>query len=197
MGSGNEQEYTVYKSRKRRTKRKVSPSVVDTLTVETLSPTCKSDEDKDNTPKAISNIIRMRWHNDMISVHNKRVKMGIIQPGPYTNIQRSSSGPLGPLGPNGPAGPAGPAGHLGPNGLAGPAGPNGHLYPPGLCSFSEPSSPIKFFENSTSARLFQIAQQYPPEYIPVPVMRPYMIPLYPDKEFYDGHGFIPSEFLSQ
>ena len=112
----------------------------------------------------------MRWHNDMISVHNKRVKMGLSQPGPYTNIQRSSSGPLGPA---------------------------GHLYPPGLCSFSEPSSPIKFFENSTSARLFQIAQQYPPEYIPVPVMRPYMIPLYPDKEFYDGHGFIPSEFLSQ
>ena len=179
MGSGNEQEYTVYKSRKRRTKRKVSPLVIDTPTVEILSPTCKSDEDKDNTPKAISNIIRMRWHNDMISVHNKRVKMGLIQPGPYTNIQRSSSGPLGPAGPNG---------HL---------GPNGPIYPPGLCSFSEPSSPIKFFENSTSARLFQIAQQYPPEYIPVPVMRPYMIPLYPDKEFYDGHGFIPSEFLSQ
>ena len=189
MGSGNEQEYTVYKSKKRRTKRKVSPLVIDTPSVET---TCKSDEDKDNTPKAVSNIIRMRWHNDMISVHNKRVKMGLIQPGPYTNIQRSSSGPLGPLGPNGPLG---PAGHLGPN------GPNGPIYPPGLCSFSEPSSPIKFFENSTSARLFQIAQQYPPEYIPeyipVPVMQPYMIPLYPDKEFYDGHGFIPSEFLSQ
>ena len=167
MGSGNEQEYTVYKSRKRRTKRKVSPLVIDTPSVET---TCKSEEDKDNTPKAVSNIIRMRWHNDMISVHNKRVKMGLSQPGPYNNIQRSSSGPIGLC---------------------------GSRYPPGLCSFSEPSSPIKFFENSTSARLFQIAQQYPPEYIPVPVMKPYMIPLYPDKEFYDGHGFIPSEFLSQ
>ena len=182
MGSGNEQEYTVYKSKKRRTKRKVSPLVIDTPSVET---TCKSDEDKDNTPKAVSNIIRMRWHNDMISVHNKRVKMGLSQPGPYTNIQRSSSGPIGLCGPPGPHGPPGPP------------GPHGPRYPPGLCSYSEPSSPIKFFENSTSARLFQIAQQYPPEYIPVPVMKPYMIPLYPDKEFYDGHGFIPSEFLSQ
>ena len=172
MGSGNEQEYTVYKGRRKRTRRKVTPLIIDTPNEETLSPTCKSDESKDNTPTAISNIIRMRWHNDMINVHNKRVKMGLCQPpGQYTGIQRSSSGPIN---------------HTVYNGNNGP---------PGLCGFSEPSSPIKFFENSTSARLFQIAQQNPSEYIPVPVMKPYMIPLYPDKEFYDGHSFIPSQFL--
>ena len=169
MGSGNEQEYTVYKGRRKRTKRKIAPLVIDTPTCEDTSPVCNSNED--NTPKAISNIIRMRWHNDMITVHNKRIKMGFCPSGHYTNIQRSSSGPIN---------------HTDYN------SPNG---PPGLCAFSEPSSPIKFFENSTSARLFQIAQQHPPEYIPVPVMKPYMIPLYPDKEFYDGHGFIPSQFL--
>jgi hypothetical protein len=140
MGSGNEQEYTVYKSKKRRSRRKPSPLVIEEV------EQCKTVED--NTPKVISDIIRMRWHNDMVSIHNKRIKLGFC-------------GPPGPPGPPGPE--------------------------------NEPSSPVKFFENSTSARLFQIAQQHPPDYVPVP----YMIPLYPEKEFYDGHGFIPSQFLVQ
>ena len=98
--------------------------------------------------------------------------MGFCKPsGKYIGIQMSSSGPIN---------------HTVYDGNNGP---------PGLCGLYEPSSPIKFFENSTSAILFQIAQQHPSEYIPVPVMKPYMIPLYPDKEFYDGHGFIPSQFL--
>lgn len=63
-------------------------------------------------------------------------------------------------------------------------------HPPGL------PSPVKFFENSKSARFFQIAQQHSDEYIPVPSMQPYMVPLFPDKEFYNAHGFIPSQFLS-
>ena len=158
MGSGNEQEYTVYKSKKRRSRRKPTP-----LVIEEVEP-CKTDEDK--TPKVISDIIRMRWHNDMVSVHNKRIKMGLCNPGP----------------PGNPC-PPGPSGNPCPPG------------PPGLCTLpvDELSSPVKFFENSTSARLFQIAQQHPPDYVPVP----YMIPLYPDKEFYDGHGFIPTQFLVQ
>jgi hypothetical protein len=62
--------------------------------------------------------------------------------------------------------------------------------PPGL------NSPIKFFKDSKTARLFKIAQQHPDEYIPVPSMQPYLVPLYPDKEFYNGNGFIPSDFLT-
>ena len=153
MSSGNEQEYTVYKSRRRKTRRKLTPLVVEEHSKENVINSASSVDMEDNTPKAISSIIRMRWHNDMVSIHNKRVKMGLCPPD--------------------------------------------NVCPPGLCAFPEPSSPVKFFENSTSTRLFQIAQQHPPEYIPVPMLRPYMVPLYPDKDFYEGNGFIPSQFLVQ
>ena len=144
MSSGTEQEYVVYKNKKKRSRR--NRSVVVTPLVVQEAPSTPSDSSISSVEKedsdVISNIIRMRWHNDMISIQNTRKMFGL------------------------------------------PA--NGRL---------EPQSPVKFFENSKTARMFQIAQQYPSEYIPVPVMQPYMVPLYPNKEFYDGHGFIPSQFL--
>ena len=161
MGSSNEHEYTtVYKGKRKRSRRKVTPIITEEETVEPEKLHC---ELRNNTPKVISEIIRMRWYNDMVQTHNMRVKMGL----------------------NNPHGPSGPSGPSGPHGL------NSHPVPYG------PSSPVRFFENSTSARLFQIAQQYPQEYIPHPTMQQFVVPLYPDKEFYDGNGFIPSRFLVQ
>ena len=176
MGSGNEQEYTVYKGRRKRARRKVTPLIVDDLDLGTNETNgasnvngennCNSDNSENNTPKAIQDIIRIRWHNDLVSTRHKSIKIGMCSIDTphdgYENCKVCASNATCNV-----------------------------SHPPGI------PSPVKFFENSTSARLFQIAQQHPPEYIPVPVMKPYMIPLYPDKEFYDGHGFIPSHFLVQ
>jgi len=177
MGSGNEQEYTtVYKGKRKRSRRKVTPIITEEETVEPEKLHCElrnnTEEDKDNTPKVISEFIRMRWYNDMVQTHNMRVKMGLNNSSaanypPGINISSNhkplNSHPVHPV----------------------------HPVPRG------PSSPVRFFENSTSARLFQIAQQHPQEYIPHPAMQEFVVPLYPDKEFYEGNGFIPSQFLVQ
>jgi hypothetical protein len=184
MSSGTEQEYVVYKNKKRRTRR--NKGVVTPLVVEEAprSTPCERTDiassingaEKENND-VISKIIRMRWHNDMVNVYNTRKKFGLSSDG-------FPRGPFGPPGPPGPVGPPCPPG---------PPGPVGHHCPPGPPGLQ---SPVKFFENSSTARMFQIAQQHPHEYVPVPAMQPYMIPLYPDKEFYEGHGFIPSQFLA-
>ena len=198
MGSGNEQEYTVYKGRRKRARRKVTPLIVDDMDLGTSEASgsgasgsggsggsrvngasrvngvngtknYNSDNSENNTPKAIQDIIRIRWHNDLVSTRHNRIKMGKCSINtintPHDGYENCS--------------------------VCISNASNAVSHPPGI------PSPVKFFENSTTARMFQIAQQHPPEYIPVPVMKPYMIPLYPDKEFYDGHGFIPSQFLVQ
>ena len=193
MGSGNEQEYTVYKGRRKRARRKVTPLIVDDMDLGTSGASgsggsggsrvngasrvngvngtknYNSDNSENNTPKAIQDIIRIRWHNDLVSTRHNRIKMGKCSINtintPHDGYENCS--------------------------VCISNASNAVSHPPGI------PSPVKFFENSTTARMFQIAQQHPPEYIPVPVMKPYMIPLYPDKEFYDGHGFIPSQFLVQ
>lgn len=189
MGSGNEQEYTtVYKGKRKRSRRKVTPIITEEETVEPEKLHCElrnnTEEDKDNTPKVISEIIRMRWYNDMVQTHNMRVKMGLNNSSaanyPHGINISSNHKPLN--------------GHL-----VHPVHPvhlvhHGHPVHPVPCG---PSSPVRFFENSTSARLFQIAQQHPQEYIPHPAMQQFVVPLYPEKEFYEGNGFIPSQFLVQ
>ena len=184
MSSGNEQEYVVYKNKKRRSRRQrtavVTPLVVEEAPHSTTSETTENESSINSVEKensdVISNIIRMRWHNDMVAVQNTRKMFGLPADGgsvhPSAQLPQGMSEFPGPQSPQGPPGPPGPPGLL------------------------EPQSPINFFENSRSARMFQIAQQHPAEYIPVPAMQPYMVPLYPNKEFYEGHGFIPTEFLA-
>lgn len=147
-----DQEYTVVsKSKRRRSRRKVSPIIVEDAHYERADSTSSnislnSKDEKDNyytfgDPEVIQKCIQNRWKNDIDYAEKVNEKLMSRTP------------------------------------------------PPGL------TSPVRFFENSKTARLFQIAQQHPQEYIPVPSMKPYMVPLYPDKEFYNGHGFIPSQFL--
>lgn len=142
--------YTVVsKSKRRRSKRKVHPIVVEDANYERSEGSSSSmSSSSDNSyytfgdPAIVKKCVQERWKNDIEYADSMNAKL------------KSYSTP-----------------------------------PPGL------SSPIKFFEDSKTARLFKIAQQHPDEYIPVPSMQPYVVPLYPDKEFYNGNGFIPSEFL--